>query len=229
PPKTFYPSWSSNFGDEATPNGDLNSILETTGDSPYSWSMNKFTMAARPMPEALKKTALSPTPTAYISGGLTSFPYGQTYGVFEIVAKVPKGKGLWPAFWLIPVDKSWPPEIDVFEVLGSNPKTVYTTVHYKEGGIHKSMSKAHNLGVDLSADYHSYAVDWGPKQIKWYLDRKLVFTAPTPAQLVNKPCYLIANVAVGKRTSWGGPPDATTKFPAAMDIKTIRVWKKATY
>lgn len=160
----------------------------------------------------------------YTSGIITSEPtFQQTYGVFEMRAKLPKGKGLWPAFWLLPADKSWPPEIDVMEMLGHAPNNYYTTVHSKAAGKHsKSAIPMHEV-ADTSAAFHSYAVEWGAEEIIFYFDDKEVGRTPTPPDL-HKPTYMLINLAVGG--DWPGDPDATTKFPAQMQVDWVRAWQR---
>ncbi len=223
PPTENFPAWTSNTHAEASPNGDM---IAQIGEalSPLTWS-GSLNLTARRMPPELAATIGKLDPKDYLSATIVSFPYSQRYGVFAMSAKLPKGNGLWPAFWLLPADRSWPPEIDIMEVLGRDTKTLYTTLH-------KVGAPAAGIGTDtvtdLSEDFHEYAVDWGPEKIDWYFDRKLIFSQPTPAEL-NKPCYIIANLGVGFPKSWGGAPDETTKFPATMTIAYIRVWQRQRY
>ncbi len=222
-PTKDFPAWTSNGAADTDPNGDM---IAQVGElrSPLTWSRT-LNVTARKMPDDLAATINRPDPRDYISGTITSFPYAQLYGVFAISAKLPKGKGLWPAFWLLPSDKSWPPELDIMEVIGREPNTLYTTLHVANG-------RAYALGTktqtDLSAGFHEYAVDWGPDKIDWYFDRKLVFSQPTPSEL-RKPCYVLANLSVGRANSWGGEPDGATHFPATMQIAYIRVWQRPSY
>jgi beta-glucanase (GH16 family) len=133
----------------------------------------------------------------YISGMISSqSSFTQQYGVFEMRAKLPKGQGLWPAFWLLPASKAWPPEIDIMEVLGHEPNVLYTTLHSNATGTHtKSDIPAHN--VSGTADgFHTYAVDWGPKEIIFYFDNKEIARRPTPDDM-HQPFYILANLAVG--------------------------------
>ena len=194
------------------------------GRSPLSWA-GTLNITARKMPDDLAATIDKTDPRDYLSGAITTFPFAQLYGVFAMSAKIPTGHGLWPAFWLLPADKSWPPELDIMEVIGREPTILYTTTHTKTS---KANGHGTKTGVDLGAAFHEYAVDWGPEEIKWYFDRKLVFSQPTPLEL-KTPCYVLANLAVGKPSSWGGAPDAVTQFPATMQIAYIRVWQRNSY
>lgn len=156
---------------------------------------------------------------AYSSGRVsTRGRFSQLYGYFEMRARFSAGRGLWPAFWLLPADGSWPPEIDVMEVLGHEPDKVYTTVH---------SSAMPKQGADTKADptsdgYHRYGVMWGPATIDFYLDGAKIQSMKTPPD-AHKPMYITANLAVGGH--WPGDPDASTRFPATMDIDYIHAWR----
>lgn len=153
----------------------------------------------------------------YSSGIVTTRgSFRQTYGYFEIRARLPKGQGLWPAFWLLPADGGWPPEIDVVEVLGHDQATVYTTVHSK-------LQPKRGEGVPIAdpAAFHRYGVLWLPERIDFFVDGVKRFTTPTPPD-AHKPMYMLANLAVGG--FWAGDPDAQTAFPARMDVDYIRAW-----
>ncbi len=159
----------------------------------------------------------------YTSGMIASHDkFAFQYGYAEMRAKYPKGNGLWATFWLGSQKKVWPPEIDIAEYLGSNTKSMHMTFHYDEGG-HKSSSSWKD-GIDFSADYHTYAVQWDPQKIIWYIDgveyKRFTQTANIPAQ----PMYLMATHALGK--AWSNiPPDSTTPFPNYFDIDYIKVWR----
>lgn len=161
----------------------------------------------------------------HISGAITSFPHAQTYGVFEMRAKFPRGKGLWPAFWLLPQDMSWPPEADIVEALGRDMTTLFVTSHSKTEQMISTAVKV----PDMAAGFHSYTLDWGPGKVAWYFDRVCVRSGPTPTDW-HQPMYLLLNLAVGGPDDhWGGAPDATTMFPATMEVSYVRVWQRASY
>jgi beta-glucanase (GH16 family) len=160
----------------------------------------------------------------YTSGMVTSYQtFDSHYGYFEMRARMPKGRGLWPAFWLLPTTLEWPPEIDILEVLGHETNVVYTTLHYKlEGQPHLSQGQAY-AGADFSADFHIFAADWKPGQVMWFVDGNPVFRITH--NIPNQPMYLLANLAVGG--DWPGAPSAETVFPSYFDIDYIRVYRDA--
>lgn len=157
----------------------------------------------------------------YTSGLLNSWhSFSQQYGYFEISAKMPAGQGLWPAFWLLPQDGDWPPELDIFEVLGHDTKTLVQTVHSDASGSKTYQANAFKT-VDLSLGFHTYGVDWQKDYITFYYDGQKTVQYATPADM-NKPMYMIANLTVGG--SWSGNVDANTVFPAKLQIDYIRVY-----
>ena len=159
----------------------------------------------------------------YTSGMVTSFgKFAQEFGWFEMRAKFPRGKGYWPAFWLLPSNKTWPPEIDVLEILGHEPNKDYMTNHYRNAeGKHEGKGGSF-IGPDFSTDFHTFALDWEPGSITWYVDgvQRYQTTENVPAE----PMYMLANLAIGG--GWPGNPDATTPFPGYMDVDYIRAYSK---
>jgi beta-glucanase (GH16 family) len=111
----------------------------------------------------------------YTSGAITTLgKFQQEYGYFEARCKVPSGKGFWPAFWLLPTDLSWPPEIDIFEYIGDHKNVLYFHNHYKDGAGKHQAEGFSVQGGDYSLDFHTIAVDWEPESIVWYVDGKEV-------------------------------------------------------
>jgi beta-glucanase (GH16 family) len=173
------------------------------------------------------------TSTAGYTSGIitTEHSFSQTYGYFEIRAKLPAGRGLWPAFWLLPIDMSWPPEIDAMEAFGdTNPvkgEGGRTMIHYAS---HFSPNNTvcgdwHDTGTDVTADFHTYGVDWEPDLITYYFDGKPYATCPANAD-ANKPMYMLVNLAVGGAGSWPGAPDATNAWPAFLQVDYVRAYAK---
>ena len=128
--------------------------------------------------------------------------YSAQYGYFEMRAQLPAGTGLWPAFWLLPIDGSFP-EIDIMEQIGQNPDILHTTAHSSATGSHVQYNKATQV-ANTSTGFHTYGLDWGPDKIKWYFDGQLVFETATPGDM-HQPMYMIANLAVALQRGDVGP------------------------
>jgi len=193
------------------------------GVNPFSIDDGILTISATKTPARLKATAQN---QPYVSGVLTSrLWFEQYHGRFEVMAKVPKGQGLWSAFWLLPTHKSWPegvailPELDVMEYLGHEPSTYHTTLHTNQTGPLTSHPYDHNRLGDLSRDFHLYTAVWDADVVSWYLDKKLMATHPTPKDFDN-PKHFLLNLAVGG--SWPGNANRSTPFPAEYKIDFVR-------
>lgn len=142
-----------------------------------------------------------------------------TYGFAEARVKVPAGQGLWPAFWMLPASYIWPPEIDIMEILGNQPDVIHMTYHYSGGGPGSTWT-----GSDFSAGWHTFAVDWEPGVITWYVDGVQRWQYKS-SNVTSQPMYLLLNLAVGG--SWPGSPDSSTVFPSYYDVDYVRVWQKS--
>ena len=151
------------------------------------------------------------------SGGRSgSIPAGFTfkYGYMEARVKVPAGQGLWPAFWTLPADYSWPPEIDVMEILGHKPNVTEMHYHYLDGGgAHQGPGQAWT-GPDFSADWHTFGVDWQPNAMVWYVDGVERWRFTDASAITAKPQYLLLNLAVGG--NWPGSPNAVDSVPQRL-------------
>lgn len=163
---------------------------------------------------------------AYNSGLISTHnSFAPEFGRFEIRAKLPRGKGLWPAFWLLPNQQDqegnyqWPPEVDVFEALGHDTDTVHMTAHWLQNGQHRQDGDEYT-GPDFSRDFHTFAVEWTASSITWFVDGARQHEV---SQSPRGPMYLLANLAVGGE--WPGAPDASTPFPAIFDIDYIRAYE----
>jgi beta-glucanase (GH16 family) len=158
----------------------------------------------------------------YTAGLISSYgSFATTYGYAEIRARLPRGKGYWPGFWLSPQDYSqWPPEIDVVEAAGDQPDTVTMTYHYKDGAGAAQQTTRDYTGPDFTAGFHTFAVAWSPGLLVWYVDGVERFRTATA--VAAQPMYVMANLAIDGQD----PPDASTPFPATMDIDYIRVYRR---
>lgn len=158
----------------------------------------------------------------YASGVIASFDrFEFTYGYAEIRARMPEGQGLWPAFWLASADTASGSEIDVVEFLGHEPNTMHMALHYDANGEHFEPLVTY-IGEDFTDGWHTFAVDWSPEAVVWYVDG--VERARRMAGVPAGSMYLIANLAVGGE--WPGEPDGTTQFPATYEIDYIRVYER---
>ena len=160
----------------------------------------------------------------YTSGILTSHDNAAfTYGYMEIRAQVAAGTSLWPAFWMLPTDGGWPPEIDIMETLGHRTDTVFNGTHaFDENGTHVHHSAEQTFaGVDFSANFHTYGVEWSEDSLTWYIDDQAMFQIDH--DIPDVPMYLLANLAVGGY--WPGSPDETTPETSSFDIDYIRVFQ----
>ncbi|NEU14471.1 family 16 glycosylhydrolase [Methylobacterium sp. BTF04] len=159
----------------------------------------------------------------WTSGLITTYKsFSQLYGYFEVRAELPAGQGFWPAFWLLPADLSWPPELDVFEVLGNDPGTVYASTHSKIGGPNVTNTQI-VTGIDTSKGFHTYGVNWQADTITYYIDNNAVAKVATPSDM-KKPMYMLLNLAVGDKGSWPGATDASTPNEGHMLIDYVHAY-----
>ncbi len=151
------------------------------------------------------------------------------YGFFEASIQVPKGKGYWPAFWTKEVTNANDDELDALEIVDPAARHVAHHLHWGPKDSRNDWTGVPGIGwpsgVDLSAGFHTYGVNWQPDRIDWYFDGKIVQSCTDKAKIPQSYQYLIVNLAIGG--DWPGYPDASTVFPAEMQIDWIRVWQKA--
>lgn len=154
------------------------------------------------------------------------------YGFFDIRAKLPCGRGVWPAFWLLSDWGNWPTsgEIDIMEHVGHEPNRVHSTLHNyatENGGPAMSASAYVN---DACGTFHNYQMDWRAGSMTFYIDGKAIYTAVKPSGAsytqwpFDHPFHLILNVAVGG--AWGNAQgiDASA-FPTQMEVEYVRVYQ----
>lgn len=141
------------------------------------------------------------------------------YGYAEARIRIPAGKGLWPAFWLMPASyRDANGEIDIMDNGTGDPNVLHG------GAILHGRQYQHQRPGELPAGFHTFAVDWQPDHIAWYLDG-IEWARTTDRTLIcTEAMYPIFDLAVGG--PWGGPPDAQTRFPATMEADWIRVWQQ---
>lgn len=193
--------------------------------SPFSISNSVLSITATDTPAQYQETAKG---QPYISGVLTTEKsFAQKHGRFEVRAKVPRGQGLWSAFWLLPSFEQWPqgvavlPEIDVMEHLGHQSNVYHTTLHTNQTGELTSHPYDHTEKVQLTDDFQVYSVVWTPETVQWYLNGQWRASHPTPEDFT-RPVHFLLNLAVGG--NWPGAPDSSTRFPASFDIDYVRAY-----
>lgn len=160
----------------------------------------------------------------YTSGAVhTHHKFNFDYGYFEARLKMPKGKGMWPAWWML--KDGWPPEIDMLEVLCSKPDELHVNYHYGPAwNEHYSHEQVLDLGFDTSEEFHTYGFEWTPDYMRYYVDGKQVghdFTNKSAISEANG-MYMILNLAID---GWDGTPDSTTQWPALYQCDYVRVWQ----
>jgi len=192
------------------------------GHSPFEFDGNHLTITAVKTPDHLRGSA---NWQPYLSGALTTYnKFKMRYGYVEIRAKLPKGRGLWSAFWLLHnKDNDRRPEIDVVEYIGSEPNKIYNTYHYYENWNLRSTPSYEVPGTDYSQDFHTYGVQWEPGKLTWYVDGQPRNTHHD-GNVAWEDMYLLVNLAVGGW--WPGDPDGSTQFPARFKIDYIRAYQK---
>jgi len=168
------------------------------------------------------------------------------YGRIEARIKMPSGQGLWPAFWMLSQDSDylcggdpcvWAAigEIDIVEAVnldGTGGNEIFGTIHYGgEFPANQSTETRYTPSVDITEDFHTYALEWDADEIRWYFDGQLYAMEnswfsladdqPYPAPF-NQPFHVLLNVAVGG--NFPGSPNGTTPFPATMEVDWVRVY-----
>jgi len=177
----------------------------------------------------------------YTSSKLTTYKrISVQYGKIEVMAKLPKGKGTWPAIWMLPESlqekrERWPlcGEIDIMEHVGKNPGSIHTSLHSELYNHVKGTQITHfEKFQDVFDTFHKYAIEWSDKSIRFLIDDKLFFESvkgqdgrisTNEGWPFDKPYYLILNLAIGG--NWGGEVDEAI-FPVEMQIDYVRIYQR---
>ncbi|MFZ1528773.1 MAG: family 16 glycosylhydrolase [Ferruginibacter sp.] len=232
--------WSDEFSGSALNTSDWN---QEVGNGTGGWGNNEleyytsstkntFVSSGNLVIEARKEPISG---FNYSSGRMTTQNKKEfKFGRIDIRAKLPVGKGVWPALWMLGANISsvgWPVcgEIDIMELIGTYPSRVYGTMHWKPvSGTNTSKGASYDISGDFSQQFHVFSIVWQQDIIKWYVDDQLFLTNTiadvTPANYpFNANQFFIFNVAVGG--NWPGPPDANTVFPQRMFVDYVRVFQ----
>jgi beta-glucanase (GH16 family) len=172
-------------------------------------------------------------PSGIITTGGTWSPYRAatfafTYGYAEMRAVFPPGIHAWPAFWLLATKRDDPHEIDIVEGQGAIPNRDYMTVHYPQPGGGSGFDQGtYDNPQSLQGTPHTYAVDWRPNSITWYLDGVARFRDTNAAHIPHQLMYVLVDFAVGGWVrKWNGIPGPDDVFPATMSVSYVRVWNR---
>jgi beta-glucanase (GH16 family) len=167
----------------------------------------------------------------------TQGKFERVYGRYEARMKLPRGQGIWPAFWMLGSDierTSWPAcgEIDIMENIGREPSRIHGTLHGPGYSGGNSVGAPFDLpaGRAFADDFHLFAIEWEANVVRWYVDGKLYQTRaprdlPSGAKWVyDHPFFLLLNLAVGGQ--WPGSPDDSTSFPQQLTVDYVRVYER---
>jgi beta-glucanase (GH16 family) len=166
---------------------------------------------------------------------VTKAKFEKKYGRLEARMKMPWGKGLWPAFWMLGADidqVGWPQtgEIDIMEYNGQEPTVVHGSIHGPGYSGGNAVTKSYEFQNDrLDTDFHTYGIEWGENYINYYVD-DILYNQITPDNegvtgewVFNKPFYIIINMAVGG--TFVGPPNANTVFPQTLEVDYVKIYE----
>lgn len=227
--------WTFQLGD-----GSQVGLPSGWGNSELQWYTEENAIVADGMLTiTARKESIQPgfeyTSTRLRSRNKADFKYGR----FEMRARMPIGKGLWPAFWMLPTDTRYgrwaaSGEIDVVEYLGSEPNEILGTIHYGGGWPDNTQTSTdYTLPTGtFHDDFHVFAVEWEETEMRWYVDDVQYATVtdwnstagPFPAPF-DVEFHMLLNLAVGGGLP--GSPDADTQFPQEFVIDYVRVYQQA--
>ncbi|WOF22950.1 glycoside hydrolase family 16 protein [Microbacterium betulae] len=215
--------WNHDLGAHGWGNNELQDYVDSRANSAMDGNGN------------LVITARQEADGGYTSARLTTKDKVDIqYGRIEASIKIPRGQGIWPAFWMLGGQFSevgWPAsgEIDVMENVGKEPHLVHGTVHGPgySGADGISGTYPHPQGWSFADTWHTFAIDWKPGEITWYVDGQQYHRVDRASVggdewVFDQPFFLLLNVAVGG--DWPGSPDGSTQFPQQMQVDYIRVY-----
>jgi beta-glucanase (GH16 family) len=221
-------SWTFVWGDEFS-GTELDTTLWTTNypynRSPQHGELEAYSPTAVTVANGFLRLTATRQPLngqPYTSGIVTSAGhFSWQYGVAEIRLQTPAGVGYWPAFWTMNIPfGSFPPEIDMLELKGGQPSTLWMGHYWGTWPTVFGFQKTWT-GANFTTGFHTVTVEWQPTHLIWYVDG--VRRAATRKNVPQTAMYLIANLAVGG--TFAGNPTPATVFPGVMQVDYIRVWQ----
>lgn len=241
---TWVPVWQEEFDGPA---GQLPDLARWGFDVGTDWGNGQLEYdTARPENVsldgqghlAITARAESYAGRSYTSGRInTHGHFEQATGRFEARMRMPSGRGLWPAFWLLGsnfASVGWPAcgEIDIMEFRGQEPRVLHGSLHGPGYSGGSAITHAITVpGTPLDSSFHVYAVEWTSSRIRWFIDDQLYATVEPPdlpaggGWVFNHPFFVILDLAVGG--GFVGPPDTSTVFPQQLLVDYVRVYRRA--
>lgn len=231
------PVWSEEFNYSGLPDTSK-WILQTGGDGWGNNELQYYTSIGNAYVNdgVLKITALlkKRKERGYTSARIiTKHKAEWKYGRVEVRMKLPKGRGTWPAVWMLPAqqsDNAVDGEIDIMEHVGYDQDKVHFSVHTKANNAYSKNEKTSAVTIaNASEEFHTYRMDWAPYGIKGFVDDEEYFEYPNEHKgnthwPFNKKYFMIINLAIGG--DWGGAKGIDKKiFPAEMEVDYVRVYK----
>jgi beta-glucanase (GH16 family) len=238
--------WSDEFNYSGLP--DSTKWNYDVGGNGWGNNEKQFYMAKSPENSSVKDGLLHIAAlrkdfnnSGYTSSKLTTYgKFELQYGKIEVMAKLPRGKGTWPAIWLLPETfrektEGWPlcGEIDIMEHVGKNPGFIHTSLHSELYNHIKGTQITHFESIENVFDiFHKYAIEWDTESIKFIIDEKLFMESfkgqdgrisTNEGWPFDKKFFLILNLAIGG--NWGGEIDDNI-FPVEMQIDYVRIYQK---
>jgi beta-glucanase (GH16 family) len=251
-PPSSSPNWTLTWSDEFnSATGSAPDALKWTQETGgHGWGNHELEYyTARPKNSTIQDGKLAITAIKepftgpdgvrkdYTSARLkTAGHFSQAYGRFEARIKIPRGKGVWPAFWMLGDNinaTGWPTcgEIDIMENIGSEPDKNHGSMHGPGYSGATPLTAIFTLpDGSFSDDFHLFAVEWEPGSVRFYVDDKLYLTRgpkdlPQGTKWVfDHPFFILLNVAVGG--DFPGNPDASTTFPQTMLVDYVRAYAR---
>jgi beta-glucanase (GH16 family) len=159
--------------------------------------------------------------------------YEFTYGRVEVRAKLPQGRGMWPAIWTLGITGGWPAcgEIDIMEYWGHDPNTIASNVHTRDYNHTKGTGRGGKITYEKPfADFHIYSLEWYKDRLDFYMDDKMIYSCKSKGEGIGEwpffaPQYLILNQALWVNFNPGEPGIDDSIFPQQFIIDYVRVYE----
>ncbi len=231
---TFDEKWELTFSDEFTDTVLNRNVWKTEFEWGYPEDQQKYIDSAFTIKDGIlhiitkRDTVIGKVQNNYnhlfyFSSGMiqSSKSFSQKYGYVEMRCKVPSGLGFWSSFWMLGA-KSWPPEVDIFEISGLRPNKMSVSNHFKSSKGKEMQNGTSINGPDFSQDFHNFGLEWNVKKLIWYIDGVKVYE--TDYGIPQSEMFLVLSISLGGGV-FSGKANNTTPLPNSCDVDYIRVYK----